>query len=136
MIPPESPSPLKKHKHPRAADGNGAASATGRAASEAPAGKKATIYDLARIARVSPGTVSRVLNNRDRVKAETRENVLQAAAALNLKPQASVRHREVALISEPTYPDRFGGYTATLTAHLSFAFSRRDIGVLLPNNPF
>jgi LacI family transcriptional regulator len=127
---------LKKHKHPRAADGAGAALLAARAAAEIPVGKKATIYDLARIARVSPGTVSRVLNNRDRVKAETRENVLRAAAELNLKPQASVRHREVALISEPTYPDRFGGYAATLTAHLSFAFSRRDIGVLLPNNPF
>ncbi|HMD60372.1 MAG TPA: LacI family DNA-binding transcriptional regulator [Opitutaceae bacterium] len=98
-------------------------------------GKRATIYDLARLAHVSPGTVSRVLNNRDRVKTETRESVLRAAAELNLKPQASVRNREVAILSEPTYPDRFGGYAATLTAHLSFAFSRRDIGVLLPVNP-
>jgi LacI family transcriptional regulator len=98
-------------------------------------GKRATIYDLARIAKVSPGTVSRVLNNRDRVKTETREAVLRAAAALNLKPQASVRNREVAILSEPTYPDRFGGYAGTLTAHLSFAFSRRNIGVLLPLNP-
>ena len=100
------------------------------------AGKKATIYDLARLANVSPGTVSRVLNNRDRVKPETRESVLRAAAALNLKPQASVRNREIVILSEPTYPDRFGGYSATLTAHLSYAFSRRNIGVLLPLNPF
>ncbi|HWA24465.1 MAG TPA: LacI family DNA-binding transcriptional regulator [Lacunisphaera sp.] len=99
-------------------------------------GKKATIYDLARYAKVSPGTVSRVLNNRDRVKPETRENVLRAAAVLNLKPQASVRNREVVILSEPTYPDRFGGYSATLTAHLSYAFSRRNIGVLLPLDPF
>ena len=99
------------------------------------AGKKATIYDLARLANVSPGTVSRVLNNRDRVKAETRESVLRAAAELNLKPQASVRNREMVILSEPTYPDRFGGYSATLTAHLSYAFSRRNIGVLLPLNP-
>src|SRR6478736_920268 len=98
--------------------------------------KKATIYDLARLAKVSPGTVSRVLNNRDRVKLETRETVLRAAAKLNLKPQASVRNREIVILSEPTYPDRFGGYSATLTAHLSYAFSRRNIGVLLPLNPF
>ena len=65
------------------------------------AGKRATIYDLARLANVSPGTVSRVLNNRDRVKTETREAVLRAAADLNLKPQASVRNREVAILSEP-----------------------------------
>ena len=44
--------------------------------------KKSTIYDLARLAEVSPGTVSRVLNNRDKVKPETRERVLQAARAL------------------------------------------------------
>lgn len=98
-------------------------------------GKRATIYDLARLANVSPGTVSRVLNNRDRVKQETRESVLRAAAALNLKPQASVRNREIVILSEPTYPDRFGGYSGTLTAHLSYAFSRRNIGVLLPSNP-
>lgn len=98
-------------------------------------GKKATIYDLARLAQVSPGTVSRVLNNKDRVKPETRESVLRAAAELNLKPQVSVRNRGIVILSEPTYPDRFGGYSATLTAHLSYAFSRRNIGVLLPLNP-
>ena len=98
--------------------------------------KKATIYDLARIANVSPGTVSRVLNNRDRVKAETRERVLRAATELNLKPQASVRLRTVAILSDPSYPDRVEGYAATLTAHLSFALARRNIGVLLPADPF
>ena len=99
------------------------------------AGRKSTIYDLARIAGVSPGTVSRVLNNRDKVKAETRERVLQAATALNLKPQVSVRVRQVAILSEPAFSDRIEGYAATLTAHLSFAFSRRNIGVVLPSDP-
>jgi LacI family transcriptional regulator len=103
--------------------------------SAAPA-KKATIYDLARLANVSPGTVSRVLNNRDKVKPETRERVLRAANTLNLKPQVSVRFRQVAILSEPTFADRIEGYAATLTAHLSFAFSRRNIGVVLPVNPF
>jgi len=97
--------------------------------------KKVTIYDLARMAKVSPGTVSRVLNNRDRVKPETRDLVLRAANQLGLKPQAAVRLRTVAILSEPTYPDRIEGYAATLTAYLSFAFARRKIGVLLPLNP-
>jgi LacI family transcriptional regulator len=97
--------------------------------------RRPTIYDLARLADVSPGTVSRVLNNRDKVKSETRERVLHAAKELNIKPQASVRFREVAIISEPTYSDRVEGYAATLTSHLSFAFSRRDIGVLMPTDP-
>lgn len=101
-----------------------------------PAGKKATIYDLAKLADVSPGTVSRVLNNRDKVRPETRERILRAAKELNLKPQVSVRTRQIAILSEPTFTDRIEGYAATLTAHLAFAFSRRNIGVLLPSNPF
>jgi len=100
-----------------------------------PTGKKSTIYDLARLAEVSPGTVSRVLNNRDKVKPETRERVLRAAKELNLKPQVSVRTRQIAILSEPTFTDRIEGYAAALTAHLAFAFSRRNIGVLLPSNP-
>lgn len=99
-------------------------------------GKKATIYDLARLADVSPGTVSRVLNNRDKVKPETREKILRAARQLNLKPQVSVRVRQIAILSDPTFTDRIEGYAATLTAHLSFALSRRGMGVMLPTNPF
>ncbi len=97
--------------------------------------KRATIYDLARAAGVSPGTASRVLNNRDKVKGETRERVLRAAKELNLKPQVSVRARQIAILTEPGYTDRVEGYAATLTAHLAFAFSRRNIGVFLPSNP-
>ena len=97
--------------------------------------KRSTIYDLARHAGVSPGTVSRVLNNRNKVKAETRERVLRAATELNLKPQASVRARQIAILTEPGYTDRIEGYAATLAAHLSFAFSRRNMGVFLPANP-
>lgn len=106
-----------------------------RTAPEKSSVKKPTIYDLARLAGVSAGTVSRVLNNRNRVKAETRDRILHAATELNLKPRATVRNREIAIVSEPTYPDRVEGYAATLTAHLSFALSRRSIGVLLPANP-
>ena len=97
--------------------------------------KKSTIYDVARKAEVSAGTVSRVLNNRDRVKTETRERILRIATELNLKPQVTVRNREVAIISDPTYSDRVEGYAATLTAHLSFALSKRAIGVILPVDP-
>ncbi len=124
-----------KDSHPTRADSQGPAPFSPKDGGRPEGGKRATIYDLARIAKVSPGTVSRVLNNRDRVKTETREAVLRAAAELNLKPQASVRNREVAILSEPTYPDRFGGYAGILTAHLSFAFSQRNIGVILPENP-
>lgn len=98
--------------------------------------RKSTIYDLARHTGFSPGTVSRVLNNRDKVRPETRERILMAARELDLKPQVAPRTRQVAILSEPTYTDRIEGYAATLTAHLAFAFSRRNIGVVLPSDPF
>lgn len=102
---------------------------------EPPADKRVTIYDLARHTGFSPGTVSRVLNNRDKVKPETRQAILRAARELDIKPQVSVRARQVAILSEPTFTDRIEGYAATLTAHLAFALSKRNIGVSLPSDP-
>ena len=128
------PKQTGKTKQPHSQPGRTGGGANGAFAGARP-GKRPTIYDLARLAEVSPGTVSRVLNNRDKVKPATRERVLRVANELNLKPQASVRFREVAILSEPSYPDRVEGYAATLAAHLSFALSRRNIGVLLPVNP-
>lgn len=42
-----------------------------------------TIFDVAKRAGVSIGTVSRVLNNRDRVRPETRERILKAIEELD-----------------------------------------------------
>ncbi|MBR5111082.1 MAG: LacI family DNA-binding transcriptional regulator [Clostridia bacterium] len=48
----------------------------------------ASIRDVARLAHVSPATVSRILNNNQVYKTtdETRQNVLRAVAELNYKP--------------------------------------------------
>src|SRR5688572_8831649 len=86
--------------------------------------KRSTIYDVARHAGVSPGTASRVLNNRDRVDPQTRERVLSSAKELNLKPRAGARMQQIAVLSEPNFPDRIEGYAARLTSHLSFCLSR------------
>ena len=51
----------------------------------------ATIFDVARHAGVSIGTVSRVTNNRDRVHPETRERVLRAIEELGYRPNALAR---------------------------------------------
>ena len=51
----------------------------------------ATIFDVARHAGVSIGTVSRVTNNRDRVHPETRERVLRAIRELNYRPNPVAR---------------------------------------------
>ncbi len=50
-----------------------------------------TIHDVAKKAGVSPATVSRVLNERPGIKAETREKVLKAARELGYIPDFSAR---------------------------------------------
>lgn len=51
----------------------------------------ATIRDVARLAGVSRGTVSRVINNQPRVDPETRVRVLQAIADLDFSPSTLAR---------------------------------------------
>ncbi len=50
---------------------------------------KATIHDVAARAGVSIATVSKALNDRGRMTAETRERVLRAAKDLNFRPNAA-----------------------------------------------
>ncbi|CAA6679357.1 MULTISPECIES: LacI family DNA-binding transcriptional regulator [unclassified Lentimonas] len=95
-------------------------------------GSKVSIYDVAAHIGVSPGTVSRVINNRDRVKTSTREKVLAAARELGFAPQAAVRRREIAVITEEDYRDRIAGYSASLTQHLAFELTRREMALQLP----
>jgi LacI family transcriptional regulator len=97
--------------------------------------KRPTIYDLAKLADVSPGTVSRVLNNRSNVRAVTRNRVLELAREIGLKPQATARTKEIAVVTAPQYTDRFHGYSNTLTAHAAFALTERNVGMLLPSEP-
>lgn len=52
---------------------------------------KVTIYDVARLARTSSGTVSRVLNGRPGVASETCERVMRAMEALRFTPDAAAR---------------------------------------------
>jgi len=53
--------------------------------------KKATIADVARLAEVSIGTVSAVINEKNSVKLETRNVVLEAIRELNYRPQGNAR---------------------------------------------
>ncbi|MFI3252263.1 MAG: LacI family DNA-binding transcriptional regulator [bacterium] len=52
---------------------------------------KATIYDVSGAARVSLATVSRVLNNPEKVNKETRDRVLAVIKELGYKPNAIAR---------------------------------------------
>jgi LacI family transcriptional regulator len=53
--------------------------------------KRATIYDIAKTAGVSIGTVSRVMNGKDRVHPDTRARILAIAEQLRFQPSASAR---------------------------------------------
>ena len=52
---------------------------------------KATIYNVAMRANVSLATVSRTLNNPEKVKKETRDKVLKVIEDLGYKPNAFAR---------------------------------------------
>lgn len=51
----------------------------------------ASMADVAKLARVSPQTVSRVSNKKDNVTAETRDRVLQAMKTLDYRPNSAAR---------------------------------------------
>ena len=53
--------------------------------------KRSTIADVARLAGVSPMTVSRVVNDGKNVRSDTRERVLAVIATLNYAPNAAAR---------------------------------------------
>jgi DNA-binding LacI/PurR family transcriptional regulator len=50
-----------------------------------------TIYDIARIAGVSPSTVSRALNKPGRLSAKTEKRIIDAASELNYRPNPMAR---------------------------------------------
>jgi LacI family transcriptional regulator len=56
-----------------------------------PSNERATINAVARLAGVSTGTVSRVLNNRSGVHARTRQAVLSAMQSLEYRPDQAAR---------------------------------------------
>ncbi|MCB2156844.1 LacI family transcriptional regulator [bacterium] len=53
--------------------------------------KRSTIYDIAKMAGVSIGTVSRVMNGKDRVHPDTRARILALAEKYNFRPSAAAR---------------------------------------------
>src|SRR5256885_491088 len=83
----------------------------------------ATIRDVARLSGVSPMTVSRVINESERVSPDTRRRVEAAIAELGYVPSRLARglsRRRTGLVVESdevsTARDRRAGYEAALTA--------------------
>jgi LacI family transcriptional regulator len=79
-----------------------------------------TIYDVARVAGVGVGTVSRVLNNSTRVSPETQEKVLNAIRVLGFRRSkvarqlsTGIQHRNIGVIlpfiTHPSFIERLRG---------------------------
>lgn len=87
-----------------------------------------TIRDVARVAGVGIGTVSRVLNNSPRVDPATRQHVLTTIAELGFKPNAlarqlprKIRLRNIGVITQPfvsyrAFAERLRGVQRALLA--------------------
>ncbi len=100
-----------------------------------PHGGRPTIRDVARLAEVSVGTVSKALNNNGSLRQETRERVIAAARELGFRPNdlAQSLHRgqtfTVGLIST----DSFGRFTIPIMEGLEECLTDSRIAVFMCN---
>jgi LacI family transcriptional regulator len=100
-----------------------------------PAGRPLTIRDVARLAKVSVGTVSKALNNNGSLKQETRERVIAVARELGFRPNdlAQSLHRgktfTVGLISN----DSFGRFAMPIMEGLEECLADSRVGVFMAN---
>jgi len=89
--------------------------------------EEVTIKEVARVANVSPSTVSLVMNNKPGVRAETRYRVSKIVEALNYRPNLVARslvkgrsHAIAVLITSalnPIFPEMAAGMDAVLRKH-------------------
>jgi DNA-binding LacI/PurR family transcriptional regulator len=91
----------------------------------------ASIYDLAKQAGVSASTVSRVLNQRGRIAASTRNRVLATARAAGFRPRMTARQITIAVAIDRNQYATFGGFVSCLLSNLVQVLSRHDVGVEL-----
>jgi LacI family transcriptional regulator len=94
-----------------------------------------TIRDVARLANVSIGTVSKALNNNGSLRAETRKRIIEIAKAVGFRPNdlAQSLHRgqsfTVGLISN----DSFGRFTMPILEGLEAVLADKGIAVFMCN---
>jgi len=88
--------------------------------------RQSTIYDVARLAGVSSATVSRFLNEPDRVAQEKRDRIQLAITELNFVPKADAvakarsAYRKIGVVApfftQPSFMERLRGIAAVLSA--------------------
>lgn len=91
-----------------------------------PPKKKPTIYDVAEKSGISISTISRVLNNPDKVNPETRARVLEAIDKLGFVPKAEARARALSktnrigvitpFFTAPSFVQRLRGVASALAS--------------------
>ena len=84
-----------------------------------------TIRDVARIAGVSPGTVSRAMNGSPLVNAATRERIMDVVRNLNYSPNLTARKLSIGktltisvilpFLTRPSYTERLNGVVSMLS---------------------
>lgn len=100
--------------------------------------RRATLADVAAATGVSVGTVSKALNNRGQLHADTRARIREAADALGLAAPAGTRgpmpgHPRPLTIGLVTSDD-IGRFSIPVTYGLEDAFPADDAAVLLSNS--
>ena len=100
-----------------------------------PARSVATIRDVARVAGVSIGTASKALNKGGRLKDETREKVLAAAATLGYRPNdlAQSLHRTRSMTVGIISSDSFGRFTLPIVEALEQQLADQGIAIFMCN---
>ena len=93
----------------------------------------ATVRDVAKLAGVSPGTVSKALNGVGQLSAETRAKVQEAAAALDFQPNHTAR----SLASGRTFTvgvitsDSFGRFTIPVMLGIEDSLAAGQVSTML-----
>ncbi|MFZ1962827.1 MAG: LacI family DNA-binding transcriptional regulator [Roseiarcus sp.] len=94
-----------------------------------------TIHDVARRAKVSIGTVSKALNNKGRLRQETRERIIAAAQDLGFRPNelAQSLHRARSMTVGILSNDSFGRFTFPIVEALERRLSDQGIAIFMCN---
>jgi LacI family transcriptional regulator len=94
-----------------------------------------TIHDVARRAKVSIGTVSKALNNKGRLRQETRERIIAAAQDLGFRPNdlAQSLHRARSMTVGILSNDSFGRFTFPIVEALERRLADQGIAIFMCN---
>ena len=94
-----------------------------------------TIHDVARRAKVSVGTVSKALNNKGRLRQETRERIIAAAKDLGYRPNdlAQSLHRARSMTVGILSTDSFGRFSFPIVAAIERRLFDHGVAVFMCN---